>query len=243
MTKLLSRFLTASILGSTLLFSVVSFADPFANVNITITNVQTWANVNGDVIGPYVFTNDQTNTSFLTMCFDAAHDISFGETYNTNEYNLGALVANGPGNPGAGNPQIEFSGTNNYVQIYEEEAYLANIVLTPANLGTQTAIDAQAAAWDLFDPSSSWHIDSQVAIDEANAAASIGTLNYSQFVIYSPTGADGLPFGQGQMQELPPGSSGNGGPPTPVVPEPSSLALFGSGLFGLAGAVRRRMKK
>jgi hypothetical protein len=37
----------------------------------------------------------------------------------------------------------------------------------------------------------------------------------------------------------PPGSS----PPPSPIPEPGTLALFGSGIFGLAGAVRRRMSK
>jgi hypothetical protein len=46
-----------------------------------------------------------------------------------------------------------------------------------------------------------------------------------------------------QFNAAPPGPPPPPGPPASPVPEPSTLALFGTGMFGLAGAVRRRMSK
>jgi hypothetical protein len=200
---------------------------------------------NGAITGPYQFT-DSSNNTFLTMCFDAQHDIYFGEQYQTTEYSLASLAslpANAP---------VEFKGstltfnvgngnqTFNYVQIYEANAWLESKLLADFNPNNDTminqalGIELQDAAWALFDPNGGWasgpnastiqNYEQLALLNSINGNQS--GINYNNFVIYSPD-----TVGQGQLEMI------------TTTPEPASLTLFGTGLLTFGGLIRRRLKK
>ena len=108
-----------------------------------------------------------------------------------------------------------------------EAAWLfADAVTTPAN-----DIADQVAAWSLFatEGSSLLADDSPAAAAQlAMAAANYGSVNPANFTIYTPDGYD-LNIPQTFIAETP-------------TPEPSSLLLLGTGLFGLAVIVFRKNK-
>src|SRR5437879_5707473 len=71
--------------------AAVSFANPIGTDTIAATNTFS-SNSNGALTGPYQFTDTSHNT-FLTMCFDATHNISLGHYYQTTEYSLATLTS------------------------------------------------------------------------------------------------------------------------------------------------------
>jgi len=94
-------------------------------------------------------------------------------------------------------------------------------------------VNLQYALWNLFNPSlapDSAGSNSWLAL----AAANFGSMNFGNFRVITNIGPVYL---TGQVQELIIIV-----PPSPV-PEPATLALFGSGLIAIANVVRRRTRR
>jgi hypothetical protein len=125
-----------------------------------------------------------------------------------------------------------FAGQANAQQNYEEAAFLYNNYLL--NPTAANAIADNFAIWDLFDPSVGANAvtGEQAALTSASGwyAGGATGINFSQFLIITPTNWSN---DANQPQEYI-------YDPTPT-PEPGTLAMFGSGLLGLAGILRRKL--
>lgn len=173
-------------------------------------------------IGPFNLTLNGTQSVQL-FCMNDYNLIQDGESWGVN-------VVNGMSFAGSASNTTGFQ--------YEEEAYIYS------QYGSSSASTVQHALWQIFDPSNSsnYNSASNALVASANSFAlglvgdtgNNSVLANTTFYIWDGgaiTNQDG---------NYPPQNFV--GDPS-AVPEPSSLMLFGSGLLGLAGGLRRKMRR
>jgi hypothetical protein len=191
------------------------------------TVTMTYENPGGQVTGnvyvyPYNFSIDGNTDYTPLMCLSFTQEISQGEGWQATITQV------------LGNPQ------------YEEAAYIFSLA-SASGASSTTIADAQWANWELFDPSASSSIPGDVnqtdvttLLNNASAyvAANPHSSLYSEFVIYTPV-AGSQPSGDVTPQNFIGDSYFSGGASTP---EPGSLILFGTGMFGLATFMYRRKR-
>jgi hypothetical protein len=163
-----------------------------------------------DYVYPYNFSINGNPTLSPLMCLSFTHDISQGESWN-------ATIA-------------QVLGNSNY----EQAAYIFSQASAPSASSDQIAV-AQWSNWVLFDSDAMSSVPSQYQGDVtalldtaaayvlANPASSL----YSQYVVYEPYSWTSSGEPQNMMGDAP-------------APEPGSLILLGTGMFGLVTFMYRR---
>ena len=214
-------FVTACLLGLGCFIPSVARAD-------TVTFIGAGPNqANGVYVTPYQLQVSSINggATINVICDDYTDEVKNGEAPWTATIETVADIS-------SVNGVALFAGQANAQQEYEEAAFLYNSYLL--NPTAANAIADNFAIWDLFDPS----VGNNAVTGEQAALTSAATwyadgatgLNFSQFLIITPTNWSN---DANQPQEYI-------YDPTPT-PEPGTLAMFGSGLLGLAGLLRRKL--
>ncbi len=184
-------------------------------------------------IGPYTFSLNGTSTVQL-FCLDDFLTISQGESWNVNIVSGDDLTSE--------------------LKQYAEAAYIFSELGKTDTLAsnghghsqpTFDNTDVQDALWNIFDPGGSPE-DRETKDLLKLASENYSSVDMSLYDFYIPDG--GLRHTQPGDTSVPQtfiGLNPDPTPPTPptVTPEPSSLVLFGSGLLGVAGVVRRKLAR
>ncbi|GGG71139.1 PEP-CTERM sorting domain-containing protein [Edaphobacter dinghuensis] len=184
-----------------------------------------------EIVGPYQVTienyvngtpaglNDET-----VMCLDLANSIEMNESWSATPNTV----------------------TSSSSTLDLEQAFLFNQLST--NPGSYSNSDYQYAIWGLNDLSG-------VQADGMDSASVQALDALAVSAVAQGTNASAYEDGQYTIYAAIPGSQASGYPGTAQdmigvtpptaspVPEPSSLMLFGSGMLGMAGIVRRKMAK
>jgi len=190
---------------------------------------------------PYYFTINGKGSEIPLLCVSYQDNIKQGETWEANIDAIGA------------DPSLTLTEQ-------EEDAWLDSQILAPG-ASSQTVSDAQWAAWAVGDPShfinshgnlitsalyslgmnstevngiNTEFTDAYDFVVTDNKTISSDPSFYAGYELYVPI--DGT---QPRDDGIPQTFVG----PAPMVPEPSSLVLFGSGLLSAAGALYRRKRR
>lgn len=196
---------------------------------------------------PYYFTINNAKTEVPLLCVSFQDNIQQGETWTADVYSIGTNYTN------ITNPQVPVLTATEQ----EEDAYLDS-ELPSANTTQAEQTEAEQLQWAVWMVGDSqltnsvleyqYHLNSTVVgeidsdvsgalafVDNSKTDFASDPSFYAKYELYVPVNGS-QPWGDGIPQTFI-------GPNPTVVPEPSSLILFGSGLLSAAGALYRRKRR
>jgi hypothetical protein len=173
--------------------------------------------VDNAAVYPYSFSINGSNALTSLMCVDYNRHVTIGESWNVT---IAPLALD----------------NSTLSTAYRATAYIFS------QLGTSSTSDVQFAAWDIFDDAevnslSGFDANAKQLVVAGQAAAQNSALIasgfFNNFNLYLPT-SDTTGWSDGKPQDF---------VGVAQTPEPSSIVLLGSGLAGLAGAIRRKLAR
>ena len=209
------------------LVSRICFAD-----TLTLTGVG-GQNTDGDYVYPYYFTAtgaSGSETLVAMSCLNFNRDVSMGESWSATVIGVSSIT-----------PSTKIDGESGLDIL--ADAYLFN-QYSAATGNPQQISDLQFAIWSIMDPSD---VSGESGFDSNAQALAVAALRVAPTLPSSAFATDAV--------YIPSGSYPNGGEPqefmtdpapsvvSVATPEPASLVLMGTGLFGSAILLYRKRAK
>jgi hypothetical protein len=217
---IMQRFSKFSLVAVILLLSLSVFASA-DTLQLVSANGPNTSN-NAEVVGPYGVTDNGTLES--VFCLDLSRDMGLNETWTATTSIL----------------STSSSTSDKEAAIILSEINQGKVTATVGQLEIWAISDLSGAESDGLTLSEAFTLKNTIA-SEARNSREFGNAFYDQFTVFSAVNGSQSSGAEAQDflgENVVPASV----PVIPSVPEPSSLMLFGAGLFGAAGMASRRAR-